>query len=385
MKDFYHHFWFAELLLIASVSSLSAQVLLEDHTDITFSFTGDVWEAELRHGGTDDNPDTSTPLDQASLPASDTPSSAGNRYTQPDLDSFDFTGVADGEPLWIFPQSDFGYDYTWPGFRTDHIPGTFLAYNPSDPRVTTVPQPWVTIKLVGMDYVGASNDPQFSLFQDQNGAILWMATSDGIDASDVFLMPENEHTHLSFAFSSLGLYRIAFQPSARLTETLTVEGKPQWVSFAIGTKATWTASHYSGEDLFTESVSGDASDSDQDGIRLLLEYAFNLNPVVADVKILEPTTGTSGLPLTRLMPDGANTALEIEYIRRKASTNPQISYFAEFKDDLGTGEWTVQTAETVTSIDDTWERVIVDDSVDTSVSNQRFGRVRIEVQDSIIY
>ena len=49
------------------------------------------------------------------------------------------------------------------------------------------------------------------------------------------------------------------------------------------------------------------------------------------------------------------------------------------------GEWEVQITETVTTIDDEWERVVVTDSTDTSVENQRFGRVRVELQEIITY
>lgn len=373
---------------MAAAASLSAKVLLEDHTDITFSFStaNSEWENEFRHGGSFDNPATATTFDQGSLPARDFPfPDDGERLTQPSSSSFDFTGIPNGDPLWILPATDVGY--TWPGLRNDQTPGTFRSYNPGDARVTTVPQPWVTIELAEMTYIGTATNPQFSAWQIQSGALLqWMATSDGIDASDHYYLKENAHAHLNFGFASLGLYRIAFKPSAILDSTgETVEGTPEAVTFAVGTKATWLASHYSGDDLFSESVSGDESDSDQDGIPLLLEYAFNLNPTLAERKTLEPTTGTSGLPTARMTPDGQDSALQLEYIRRKASTNSQITYFAEFTDDLGSGVWAVQPAETVTSINDTWERVIVDDAVNTSVADQRFGRIRVEMQATILY
>ena len=163
-------------------------------------------------------------------------------------------------------------------------------------------------------------------------------------------------------------------------------GATELVTFAIGTKAAWTASYYAGDDLFVGTVSGDESDSDMDGIELLLEYAFNLNPISADYKILEAGNETFGLPLVRLVPSGENSVLQIEYIRRKASTNPQISYFPEFSSSLTSGEWDAPlTAEVVTSIDAEWERVVVSDLLDSSSSNTRFGRVRVEVQEIISY
>ena len=373
-------------LLIASVIGLGAQGLLIGHIDFTtyYSTETNEWISEFRHGEFD-NPDARTPTDEVSLPARDFAiESGGERYEQPSASSFDFTGIPDGDPLWIFSSADNGH--SWPGFRSDQITGTFRSYNPGDPRVISTPQPWMTLELVGMDYEGTSSNPQFSLWQFQGGMVQWMATSDGINSNDIYYMKEGAHSHANIGFSSLGLYRIAYKPSAILEATgEPVVGTTKLVTFAIGTKASWTATYYAGDDLFVGAVSGDESDSDMDGIELLLEYAFNLNPISADFKILEEGNGTYGLPLISLIPSGTESVLQIEYIRRKASTNPQISYSPEFKSSLAGGEWEVQTAETVTSIDGDWERVLVSDLVDTSTSSQRFGRVRLDVQETISY
>jgi hypothetical protein len=374
-------------LLIASVIGLGAQGLLIGHIDITFSYSSEAeeWSAEFRHGEWD-NPNAQTPLHQVSLPARDfLYTSGGERYFQPPISSYDFTGIPDGDPIWMFTALDNGH--SWPGFRSDQIYGTFRSYNPSDPRINES-RPWMTVELAGMDYVGTSSNPQFSLWQTLiSGDVLqWMATSDGIDSDDIYYMGAPSHSHANMGFSSLGVYRIAFKPSAILDSTgETVVGATELVTFAIGTKASWTATYYAGDDLFIGAVSGDESDSDMDGIELLLEYAFNLNPISADFKILEEGNETFGLPLVGLVPSGENSVLQIEYIRRKASTNPQISYFPEFSNSLTSGEWDAPlTAEVVTSIDAEWERVVVSDLLDASTSNTRFGRVRVEVQE-IIY
>ena len=379
-------------LLIASVIGLGAQGLLIGHIDFTtyYSTETNEWISEFRHGEFD-NPDARTPTDEVSLPARDFPTnptdriSGGDRYVQPGANSFDFTGIPDGDPLWIFSSADNGH--SWPGFRNDQIAGTFRSYNPGDPRVISTPQPWMTVELLGMTYAGTSSNPQFSLWQLQGTQVVqWMATSDGVDSNDIYYMKEGAHSHANMGFSSLGIYRIAFKPSAILDSTgETVIGATELVTFAIGTKAAWTASYYAGDDLFVGTVSGDESDSDMDGIELLLEYAFNLNPISADYKILQAGNETYGLPFISLIPSGTESVLQIEYIRRKAATNPQISYFPEFASSLVGAEWEVQTAETVTSIDADWERVVVSDLLDSSSSNTRFGRVRVEVQEIISY
>ena len=385
-KEIYRGIVIFFALLITPAMGLEAQGLLVGHIDITFSYSSgsDEWSAKFRHGEWD-NPNAQTPLHEVSLPARDfSSSSGGDRYVQPPISSYDFTGVPDGDPLWLFTAADNGH--SWPGFRSDQIYGTFLSYNPSDPRVNESRQ-WMTVELAGMDYAGTSSNPQFSLWQTQGtGVVQWMATSDGINSNDIYYMGAPSHSHANMGFSSLGIYRIAFKPSAILDSTgETVVGAAELVTFAIGTKAAWTASYYAGDDLFAGAVSGDESDSDLDGVLLLLEYAFNLDPISADFKILEEGLGTNGLPLIKLIPSGNKSVLQIEYIRRKAGTNPQISYFPEFTSSLLSGEWEAQTAETVTSIDEEWERVVVSDLVDTSASNQRFGRVRVDVQEIIAY
>ena len=371
-------------LLVASTISLGAQGVLIGHIDFTtyYSTETNEWISEFRHGEWD-NPEARTPTDEVSLTARDFLYSDGDRFVQSSASAMDFTGIPDGYPLWIFTATDNGH--SWPGFRNDQSPGTFRSYVPIDNRVS-VARPWMTLELVDMTYAGTSTNPQFSLWQFQGGVVQWMATSDGIDSDDIYYMKENGHSHANIGFSSLGLYRIAYKPSAILEATgESIVGNTKSATFAIGTKATWTANYYAGDDLFIGAVSGDESDSDMDGIKLLLEYAFNLNPVSADFKILEQGNGTSGLPLINLIPSGTESVLQIEYIRRKASTNPQISYFPEFTTSLTGAEWEVQTAETVTSIDADWERVVVSDLVGTSTSNKRFGRIRVEVQETISY
>lgn len=385
-KEIYRGIVIFFALLIVPAMGLEAQGLLVGHIDITFSYSSgsDEWSAKFRHGEWD-NPNAQTPLHEVSLPARDfSSSSGGDRYVQPPISSYDFTGVPDGDPLWLFTAADNGH--SWPGFRSDQIYGTFLSYNPSDSRVNESRQ-WMTVELAGMDYAGTSSNPQFSLWQTQGTEVVqWMATSDGINSNDIYYMGAPSHSHANMGFSSLGIYRIAFKPSAILDSTgETVVGAAELVTFAIGTKAAWTASYYAGDDLFVGAVSGDESDSDLDGVLLLLEYAFNLDPISADFKILEEGLGTNGLPLIKLIPSGNKSVLQIEYIRRKAGTNPQISYFPEFTSSLPSGGWEVQTAETVTSIDEEWERVVVSDLVDTSASNQRFGRVRVDIQEIIAY
>jgi hypothetical protein len=71
----------------------------------------------------------------------------------------------------------------------------------------------------------------------------------------------------------------------------------------------------------------------------------------------------------------AQGRLVIEFVRRKASTNPGITYIVETGGSLP--DWSPLDLSTasVTSIDSVWERVAV---TDPTVSANRFGCVRVQ-------
>ncbi|MCX6877320.1 MAG: DUF3570 domain-containing protein [Verrucomicrobia bacterium] len=108
-----------------------------------------------------------------------------------------------------------------------------------------------------------------------------------------------------------------------------------------------------------------------DGVPNLLKFAFNLDPTKPDCRLLSMDAGgTAGLPCAACV----GGVLRLEFIRRKASTHPGITYTPQCGSDL-TG-WTVFTAtETVTPIGTTdWERVVVNGPVGET---RCFGRVQV--------
>jgi hypothetical protein len=133
-----------------------------------------------------------------------------------------------------------------------------------------------------------------------------------------------------------------------------------------------------GTDVADPLVSGWTADPDQDGISNLLERAFNLPPRQVDVATLPPTTGTSGMPLVSLAP-GDVPLLSIEYVRLKAAANTGFIYSPQFSSIPDSGLWSAADGvETVESIDETWERVKVTDTIPSS-PDRRFGRVTVEL------
>jgi hypothetical protein len=123
--------------------------------------------------------------------------------------------------------------------------------------------------------------------------------------------------------------------------------------------------------------SQDFANPSGDGISNLAKYACNLAPNAGDLAkpnytILSPN-GTAGLPLITRDQQGH---LVIQFLRRKASTNPGVSYIVHTTSNLSLPltAWDAPdlSAATVVSIDGTWERVTL---IDPTIGTQRFGEV----------
>ena len=108
-----------------------------------------------------------------------------------------------------------------------------------------------------------------------------------------------------------------------------------------------------------------------DGVPNLEKFAFNMDPLAPDVRHL--TVGANG---TAGLPGGVVTGgvLRLEFLRRKSGTNPGITYTAQFGSDLAGWTDIPEGTPAGTSIDTTWERVIVDDPTG---GTKRFGRVKV--------
>lgn len=113
-----------------------------------------------------------------------------------------------------------------------------------------------------------------------------------------------------------------------------------------------------------------------DGVANLLKYAFNLAPAAGN--LLNPALGTlapggnAGLP--RITAD-STPQLTVTFVRRKASTNPGVSYHVDVTGNLQ--NWSALDLSTATreSIDTQWERVTI---TDPTPGTGRFARVRVE-------
>lgn len=108
-----------------------------------------------------------------------------------------------------------------------------------------------------------------------------------------------------------------------------------------------------------------------DGIANLLKYAFNLSPDRADARLL-PEGGSAGLPKVGLV-TGPTKKIRLEYLRRKDSGLVYTPQFGTRLDNFAP----ITETPVVTSIDDNWERVVVEKALSTPT-----GFARVKVADS---
>jgi hypothetical protein len=191
---------------------------------------------------------------------------------------------------------------------------------------------------------------------------------------------------VEFSVGSFGSTTLSPGESASLTITFT--------PVAVGSKSAdlHIASNDSNENPFDIALSGDLiesttleswagsfgltgdaaqphADDDGDLVSLFDEYAFHLDPTINDERGLTPGTGTSGLPLMRLL----GNRLQIEFLRRRSDSN--LVYSPQFGGTLPDGFAAGVEAETVTIVDSNFERVIINDSESTATAVSRFARV----------
>lgn len=132
--------------------------------------------------------------------------------------------------------------------------------------------------------------------------------------------------------------------------------------------SSWTSSAgLSGNNAFPSSIPA------HDGVSNLLKFAFNLDPARSDLRILKSGSGTSGLPFYSLQRNGSILLFRVEYLRRKAT---DLQYTPTLTTDLRNFAPMAGTTY-ITSINNTWERVVTQQAVDPSTLENLFGRVEV--------
>jgi hypothetical protein len=131
--------------------------------------------------------------------------------------------------------------------------------------------------------------------------------------------------------------------------------------------ATWAA----GYGLTGADVSATATPA-SDGINNLLKYAFNLNPIQSDVRVLTAGTGNAGLPLITW---GEGGALRFEFLRRKGAG---LTYTPQLSGSVAAGTWQPAAAiPTITNVDAEWERVVVVEPLPAEMKTRVFARLLV--------
>ena len=366
-------------------ASHAGALLKTTHVDHAFRYSGGNWEIVIH--GNDGNTDLDP--DKAVMIVIDKPFPAsGGRATRPTGAQWDFLGVDAGEDVWLVPQAF--TPLLWPGWRSE---GAFAEYFDDDPRLGFTSS-FVKVSLIDVAYSGLG-DGHFAIWTNQTGGVTkqWIASVDGISEEDSYYFSSG-HSHTNLGFSDPGVYQVDYQASAFLDNsggaqpggTDPVVSPVQSFFYAVGTFAEWKATHYEPIELVDQNPGDDVpevahydSDTDRDGVTLLLEYAFNLSPVDSDRQQLEPGSGMRGLPTVYLEESGDESRLVIEYIRRRAEGVPRLSYQPQFSSTLD-GDWTNALSESVEPIDATWERVRVVDPVSSDENSARFGRVWVGLE-----
>lgn len=115
---------------------------------------------------------------------------------------------------------------------------------------------------------------------------------------------------------------------------------------------------------------GQREDFDRDGIVNLLEWAFGLNPLVADSHSTA-TDSLPGIPLVNPMTPGGMT---VQYLRRKSAVSAGVTYEAGFTSSLDT--WQSGMELDPVDIDSEWEQVTVEDAGPVT-EGRRYARVAV--------
>jgi hypothetical protein len=110
-----------------------------------------------------------------------------------------------------------------------------------------------------------------------------------------------------------------------------------------------------------------------DGVSNLLKYAFNLNSSRPDTHAMTKGTGDSGLPVFTLNRSGSRTWFEVEFLRRKGSG---LAYVPIISSDLVS--YSPMTGNAIiSSIDESWDRVIIQKTIDPTSTPKLFGTVEV--------
>lgn len=189
-------------------------------------------------------------------------------------------------------------------------------------------------------------------------------------AASVLAPGDNTTFTVSFEPSGEGALSATLQIGSNDSDENPFDVSLTGVSVPVTTLDSWASDFgLSGNSLLP------GADDDGDGVSLIEEYAYNLDPTVSDSQLLTPGSGTSGLPSIRLV----GGRLQVEFLRRLQDAGMTTS--ALFSGTLPDRFQISSETESVTAINSDFERVVVTDSETTSSAVRRFAKVVIETAE----
>jgi hypothetical protein len=216
---------------------------------------------------------------------------------------------------------------------------------------------WQTPTSIGLQWIGVDGADSYSLERQQESGP-WLTIA-------AVATPVSAFTDTNVATNSTYSYRLS---------AINAGGQSPYSQVAICApwtpKQAWIYSNYGSADTLS---SDEFLNPGPDGIAPLFRYAFNLSAHEPG-HVLQPGLSTGGTPAIWL--DPIRHRLQVEFVRRKAATNPAIQYQVQFTSSAS--DWSSPGVElTATQIDATWERVRCEDNTTTAQATARFCRVGI--------
>ena len=230
----------------------------------------------------------------------------------------------------------------------------------------------------GLWRLAAINYGVDDLYTDANGGGHFVAAL--FDAKGFYTQTDTNTYTLITGDTPTSFY--GTQVSSRLDWIKGVVGAGNVTSLPAETFDAWTHAYFTPDERADDTVAGPGADPDGDGVSNLLEYAFNLDPTFAEPVTMTAGTGLRGLPLVQLENiAGAGPRLTVEFVRRTAASGAALTYTTQFTSDLGQADgWQAGGTESVTTINERWERVKV--TAGSAAGSARFARVLVTRTDA---
>jgi len=281
--------------------------------------------------------------------------------------------------------------------RFDGIFGSALTQIPTSATIYSAKLIIFTpLNVTGVDYPSGDIFRLHRMLMDWNNDTTWDSMVDGVAANNVeaatnptfSLAPVVDGAPAIFDVTSdIELFRSGaanygwlIRPSTtgtgngwtmKSSETADIMQRPGLeIIYTVPPYVTWARSF--------ALVGADAeptADPDHDSVQNVAEFAYNMNPRIADAHWVSPS-GSTGLPAPRYTA-GPGGVLEVEFMRRKGPTAVGLTYAVQFSSNLIS--WVDGVPVSATSVNVSFERVRVRDG-SAGPNAQRFARVVVNLQ-----